>query len=229
MLKTGVICNNANLTFNKEEQAWNISGDPTEGSLLVLARKAGLPRLIEGFKRIGEIPFNSQRKMRVTFVKFKNQVSLHVVGAPEVIIKQSARILVNSNVRQIGNNEKKDFLEQCNKLAKQGYRLLALGYGDNISSTIEDKNKEVEDIILIGIVGMIDPPRESVQEAVRECKSAGIKPVMITGDHPLTATAISNEVGIDGDLLEGVALETMDKNELINFVENIGIYARTSS
>ena len=183
--------------------------------------------------RVGEIPFSSERKMMTTIHKSTNSLLLAVKGAPEIIINNSSKIYKNGNVVEFTWDEKKEILEKSNELAKNGLRLLGFAYKeiaeDRNPSTIDES--EEKELIFIGLMAMIDPPREEVYDAVKIAKKAGIKIVMVTGDHRLTAEAISREIGImsEGDIsLTGKELSEMSDEEFEKIVEKVTVYARVS-
>ena len=229
ILKIGSLCTNAEYNNGK------IIGDPTEGAILVAAIKAGMKRseLEKELPRVGEIPFSSERKMMTTIHKSTNSLLLAVKGAPEIIINNSSKIYKNGNVVEFTWDEKKEILEKSNELAKNGLRLLGFAYKeiaeDRNPSTIDES--EEKELIFIGLMAMIDPPREEVYDAVKIAKKAGIKIVMVTGDHRLTAEAISREIGImsEGDIsLTGKELSEMSDEEFEKIVEKVTVYARVS-
>lgn len=226
LLRTAFLCNSASLIFSEESKRWEIIGDPTEGALLVLAEKAGLPRILEKHERIHEIPFSSARKRRVTADKIGNELCSHIVGAPEVILELSNRIVVDGTAQRLTDADKLKISEECDQLARDGFRLLALGY-KNLEGEFVPKSLE-EDLTFIGVVGMIDPPKQNVKRAVKECFEAGIRPVMITGDHRLTALAVAEDIGMSGEILEGVDIERMSDETLAKVTDKVAVYARTS-
>ncbi|MGQ4894674.1 MAG: cation-translocating P-type ATPase [Candidatus Njordarchaeia archaeon] len=229
ILKIGSLCTNAEYNNGK------IIGDPTEGAILVAAIKAGMKRseLEKELPRVGEIPFSSERKMMTTIHKSTNSLLLAVKGAPEIIINNSSKIYKNGNVVEFTWDEKKEILEKSNELAKNGLRLLGFAYKEiteNRDPSAIDESEEKE-LIFIGLMAMIDPPREEVYDAVKIAKKAGIKIVMVTGDHRLTAEAISREIGImsEGDIsLTGKELSEMSDEEFEKIVEKVTVYARVS-
>ncbi len=219
LLRAGSLCNNAEL--RQEDGSWKIFGDPTEGSLVVLARKAGFKISAQ---RLDEMPFSSSRKMMSTVDKIDGNTFAHAKGAPEVIFEKCGKIYADGRIRQFSLQDKKELLGLVENYAKSGLRTLALTYKE-----IEGKNKaEESDLILIGIVGMMDPPRPEVKNSVEIAKQAGIRIVMITGDHAETAKAIGREVGIADSVITGNQLEKMSAAELAKVVDKVSIYARVS-
>jgi Ca2+-transporting ATPase len=235
LLKIGTLCNNAQLRKKENENTWEIFGDPTEGALIVTATKAGLGRgeLEEKYPRIREVPFTSERKRMSTLHKTpQNEVFAYVKGAPEMILERCTRILENGKETKLTLAKKTDVLKVNEQLASNALRVLAMSY-KRLPSAVEDLADEAieEGLVFVGLQGMIDPPRKEAIEANKTCKKAGIKTVMITGDHKLTAVAIAKEVGIfkEGDLvLTGVELDKLNDAEFGQQVERVSVYARVS-
>ncbi|MFH1978161.1 MAG: calcium-translocating P-type ATPase, SERCA-type [Candidatus Aenigmatarchaeota archaeon] len=221
LLKTGLLCNNSELNNN------NIIGDPTEGALVVAAAKAfDIHKMIKNFPREAEIPFSSERKMMSTVNKEGTRKFMYTKGAPENVLAACNKIYKNGRVMSLTSTEKKEILEQNQVLANQALRVLGLAYKQ--VKSIKEKEKE---LVFLGLVGMIDPPRHSVKEDVKLCKAAGIRSVMITGDHKDTAVAVAREIGIfsEGDeYLTGVELEKLSDEQLDKVVEKISVYARVN-
>lgn len=233
LLKTGVFCNNAQL---EQDESWSIIGDPTEGALVVAAAKARLDKktLEKENPRLHEIPFTSERKMMSTVNMTEKKSILYVKGAPETIISLCTKIYENGRVRILKRNEKKTILELNQNLSNEALRVLAFAYREvkikNFENPDEKLDKKLErDLVFIGLAGMIDPPRPDVEENIKLCKKAGIKAVMITGDHKNTALAIAREIGMleEGDrALTGEELDAISDEKLTEMVEHISVYAR---
>lgn len=226
LLKIATISNDASF------QGGKFIGDPTEIALLQLGMDSGLKKedLEVGMKRIAEIPFDSERKCMTTFHEWKNGKILSITkGAPEVIVSKSSKFVMDGEFKEIDRN----LLTITNeKMAGDGLRVLgfAIREWEAIPENVEPEIIE-KGLTFIGFVGMIDPPREEAFEAVRLCKSAGIKPVMITGDHPLTAKVIAKRLGIledDYSLLTGAKLDALTLEELEERVKKICVYARVA-
>ena len=234
LLLLNCILNNDAVLEHKEGK-WTIRGDTTEGALLVLARKAGLreERIRREYPRIGEIPFSSERKRMTTFHKTPDgNVIAFIKGAPEVVLKLSNSIVVNGEIEPLTREMREKIMKVVEEFASQGLRNLAFAY--KISSIEEARiaSEEIErNFVFLGIVGMIDPPRPEVKEALNLCKKAGIKVSMITGDHKLTAIAVARELGLYSDndiVLTGTDLDRMSDHDLEKIVENVKVYARVS-
>jgi len=233
MLMFGMLCNHAELTQKKKDYA--VDGDPTEGALLVSAMKAGYNReqLLQEFEMTNEFPFDSTRKMMSIIIKDQNGRQFVVTkGAPDVLVTRSEAILWNGRKQLISQESKATVQTAINDLASQALRTIAIGFKEIPSQTIVLDEKEAEkDLTFIGLQGMIDPPRPEVKLAIKECKDAGIKTVMITGDHVITAKAIAKQLGIltkQSKVLDGPALSEMSVEELEDVVDDVSVFARVS-
>lgn len=245
-LLIGAICNNAKLINGKKarqeqvvslEQArqkiWSIHGDPTEGALLVAAAKAGLweNNLEASNIRIHEIPFESERRMMSVLCKGHDGiVSLYCKGAADTVLAVCTHYMVDGKVVPLTPVVRKQFIEVSERMADEALRVLATAY--RLLSEDEELEENIESgMILAGLVGMIDPPRPEVPAAIAKCKQAGVKVVMITGDHPNTAKAISRELGLleqNGNVLVGHELDKLSDEQLADIVESVSVYARTA-
>ncbi len=230
IFRVGYLCNNAKLV--NTEGKWSIIGDSTEGSLIVLAKKSLDEKYFEeNFNKKDELPFDSDRKlMSVIYEDLKKKkTEAYVKGAPDMLLDACDRILVNGNVRKITKKDRDTILRQNNIFAEQSLRVLGMAYRDLPKLKKYDISNVETRLIFIGLVGMIDPPRDNVDQAIRQCAEAGIKVVMITGDHPTTAKAISRQIGLlqEGDIvLTGSELDKLSDVELEAQIENIRIIAR---
>lgn len=224
LIKAGVYCNHSSIEF--KDGRWRVVGDPTEGSLVVLGRKAGLMKKEEPEF---EIPFSSERKLMTTVYKDGESYIAFTKGAPEKVLAASSYLQDKDNKKRMSEEEKMRINSQMEEMAKQGFRVLALAY----KKVREIKDSEIEkNLIFLGFVGMIDPPRPEVKQAIENCKEAGIKVIMITGDHKLTALAVAKEIGLierdSEEVLTGEELDKMSQEELEEKVEKTAIYARVS-
>ena len=207
-------------------------GDPTEFALLELANRIGIDneQLRKSMPRIGEIPFDSDRKLMTTKIRILGSPVLLTKGAIDVLLDRSHRLLTGSGVRPMRETDRQLILEQNDRFSKQGLRVLSFAYREAKEGeplTLESEN----DYIFIGMISMMDPPRVESRGAVTSAKRAGIKPIMITGDHKVTASAIAEKIGIleNGDLaVTGVELDAMPEAELNQKLERISVYARVS-
>jgi P-type Ca2+ transporter type 2C len=233
LLMFGILCNHANLMIKDDE--YILDGDPTEGALLVSAMKAGFERnsLLKQYEIIKEFPFDSSRKMMSVIVRDTNGKEFVVTkGAPDVLVGLSESILLSEKVLKMSQEYKTDVQNAINDLASQALRTMAISYKPVTGNAILLSEKEAEkDLIFIGLQGMIDPPRPEVKEAIKECKAAGIKTIMITGDHVITAKAIAKQLGIltkNSKVLDGKALSDMSVDELEEVVDDVSVFARVS-
>jgi Ca2+-transporting ATPase len=228
----GILCNDS--TLFEEGGKWSIKGDPTEGALLVLAAKAGLARdeVKARCPRIREFPFSSDRKRMTTIHRLDDgEQRAFVKGAPEVILDRCSFFLNGDQVTALDDHERKKILAANESMATEALRVLAIAYRD--ISEVDGANEDMieRELVFLGLIGMMDPPREEAIEAVRVCRQVAIKPIMITGDHKLTAVAVAKELGIhrDGDLvLTGEDLSKIDDAEFERVVDKVTVYARVS-
>ena len=226
-LRAATLASDAQVIRDEAEGQWRIRGDPTEGALVVAAAKAGLRKaeLDAELPRVGEIPFSSETKRFTTLHETPDGVVAYAKGAPEVILASCSRVLTADGEKALEEGDRESVLGTAQELAGEALRVLAVARRPG--ATVETAEEEMT---FLGLVGMIDPPRPEVKDAVRTCREAGIKPVMITGDHPVTAEAIARELGLltDGRVVTGAELEAMDDAELERDVEDIEVYARVS-
>ena len=207
-------------------------GDPTEVALLEMGRKADIKEdiLKEMMPRMEEIPFDSDRKLMSTKYRLHGVPTILVKGALDILLKRTDRIRIGDEVRPITEQDVKEILDKNQAFSEQGLRVLAFAYKE--AQADQQLTLDEEDhLIFIGLVSMIDPPREESREAVLEAKRAGIRPVMITGDHKITATAIAEQIGIfgEGDMaVTGPELDEMSDAELDENIDKISVYARVS-
>jgi len=231
-LEIAVRCNNARLVSGDEEGvAWKVLGDPTEGALVVAAMKAGIePELAAGRRVVFELPFEPERRrMSVAIRDGDASVTLYVKGAPEVLLELSTRERRNGKELPLDDARRREILEDGAALAADALRVLALAYRRGEHFDPEDAER---DLVFAGLAGMQDPPREGAREAVATCRRAGIRPVMITGDHPSTALAIARELGIagpDDGVVTGRDLDQLSEGALVQRVEGIAVYARVEA
>ncbi|MCS7060046.1 MAG: cation-translocating P-type ATPase [Anaerolineae bacterium] len=206
---------------------WQIKGDPTEGALIVAAAKAGLNKneLEQAYPRLNEIPFTSETKRMTTLHRTPSGVTAYSKGAPEIILDSCTRQLTEKGEVALDPAVREHILSVAREMAGRALRVLAVAAKQN--ADLETAEREMT---FLGLVGMIDPPRPEAKQAIRTCEEAGIKPVMITGDHPLTAQAVARELGLlkRGHVVTGAQLDAMDDAELQQEVEDIEVYARVS-
>lgn len=245
LLLSAALCNDSNLY--KEEDGWKIRGDPTEAALVVAAAKAGFEKseLDSKYPRLAEIPFSSESKRMTTFNKLDDfpgdvldsELVAFSKGAPEVILGSCTKIFLDGEIKTLTHGQKQEILEEVKELADQALRVMAFSFRpfeegfspEKISSGKIPVERAEEDMVFSGLTGMRDPPREEVKAAIRTCEDAGIKTVMITGDHKVTAAAIARELGIlkENDLtLTGSELDSLEEKEFEDRVERVSVYAR---
>lgn len=231
-LTAGIRCNNSHVSPKEAgDDAWQVIGDPTEGALLVAGMKAKLePNHHSGQHTIFEIPFDSDRKaMSAVFGGPNGSATMYTKGAPEVILRNCVSERLGGRVVPLTDERKKELAQANKELASRALRVLALAYRE-----FPERNSaafQEEQMTFAGLVGMIDPPREEVKTAVNKCRAAGIRPVMITGDHPDTAAAIARELRIadgEGRTITGRELDGMTDPQLAEQVHAISVYARVS-
>ena len=237
LLKASTLCNDAKLEKETETQRWMIKGDPTEGALVVAAAKAGLwkEELEQQEPRIGEIPFSSERKRMTTVHIFSGKKKIaYMKGAPEIVLERCTKILANSKMRRITGDERTKLLEVNEAMALQALRNLGFAFKE-LPENLESFDEKIEkDFTFVGIMGMIDPPREEVKDAIYICRKSGINVVMVTGDHKLTALAVAKELNLlgekdeEGRVLTGAELDKINDEQLAEMVERVAIYARVS-
>ncbi|WP_144548948.1 calcium-translocating P-type ATPase, SERCA-type [Bacillus sp. X1(2014)] len=233
MLIFGMLCNHSDLVVRDDD--YFLDGDPTEGALLVSAMKAGFdrPKLLDEFTIIKEFPFDSARKMMSVHVQDKQGRNFIVTkGAPDVLLGISESVLWDERTQFLNKETQVKVQEAINGLASQALRTIAIAFKPIQANTVILSEHEAEkNLTLIGIQGMIDPPRPEVKKAVKECKEAGIKTVMITGDHVITAKAIASQLGIitnKSRVIDGNALSQMSVEELEEVVDDVSVFARVS-
>jgi len=228
LLRIGLLCNNASYDGS------TVLGDPTEGALIVAAAKSKMQidEVKREYKRVGEIPFSSERKLMTTIHSTSDgQHVAYVKGSPEQVLQLCKYIHQKDKATKITESLKGEILSRNEEMASQALRVLGMGYKSIPASMSRQDEKNVEkELVFVGLVGMIDPPRQEVKEAVKTCEQGGIKVVMITGDHKLTAVAVAKELGIlkNEIALTGEELDSKSDEEFGNMVEKVRVYARVS-
>jgi P-type Ca2+ transporter type 2C len=224
LIYTAMVCNDAKIERTSERMQYRVSGTPTEGALLILGVKADIQTSDSSQNLIEEKPFSSDRKMMSTLVKEGNdETVVYAKGAPEVIFKKCTHYYNEGRITKLDHKTKSKFVKTNQKMTKNTLRTLAVAYKPTQKET---KHYEEKNLVLIGLVGMEDPPRPEVKEAMEACWSAGINVKMITGDNKETARAIANEVGLMGKMLVGKQLDMMSDKELSDQLNDIAIFAR---
>jgi P-type Ca2+ transporter type 2C len=221
------LCNDAVLQY--VDNQWQILGDPTEGALLVLAHKAGIEATAENYPRIQEYPFDSDRQRMSIICEQSPYYLLFAKGSPESILDRSTHTLVEDRYVELTEIDRQTILSQNARLATQGLRVLGFAY--RYFPHLPDADTAESELIWVGLVGMLDAPRPEVRAAVATCKTAGIRTMMITGDHPLTARAIACDLGIapiDSQVVSGNEIAQMDDATLKKNIDRVNVYARVA-
>ncbi|MCK4259198.1 MAG: calcium-translocating P-type ATPase, SERCA-type [Halanaerobiales bacterium] len=252
-LEIGVYCNNANLITSTRElstsglgkkkfikkdinlEKMQVIGDPTEGALLVAGMKVGITKdKLTRYQFVAEIPFDSSRKRMSVIVMEGTTRKLLIKGAPDLIIERCSRYQDGHQARNLSRQMKDKIFRQNEEMTHDALRVLAVAYrkiSTNTGQGLNNLEEYEKDLIFVGLVGMIDPPRKEAKEAISRCRMAGIKPVMVTGDHRNTAKAIAKELGLltKGDLvITGEELNQMDEKRFLSKIDQIAVYARVS-
>ena len=227
LLRAATLASDARVEQKNGAGTWEVKGDPTEGALVVVAAKAGLNKadLDSQFSRVSEIPFTAETKRMTTLHETPEGIVAYSKGAPEVIVQSCTSQLTDTGAEPLDEARRADVLERARQMAGEALRVLAVAYKPR--AAVADAENEMT---LLGLAGMIDPPRPEAKSAVHRCEEAGIKVIMITGDHPLTAKAVADELGLskDGRVVNGSELEAMDDAQLEREVDSIEVCARVS-
>ncbi|MBU7031365.1 MAG: calcium-translocating P-type ATPase, SERCA-type [Theionarchaea archaeon] len=229
VLTIGMLCNDAHVQGNQ------VTGDPTEAALIVAANKAGMVKddLEETYPRKKEIPFSSERKRMTTIHEINGEQAVYVKGAPDIILELCTRVLEDGSPVPLHDEKREEILSVYNDMASRALRALAMAYKHlprkgELPGSIESIESIEKDLIFVGLQGMRDDPRPEVREAVKTCKDAGIKSMMITGDFKTTAVAIADEVGISGQAITGEELDALSDEALRERIGSLGVVARVS-
>ncbi|RIX49939.1 calcium-translocating P-type ATPase, SERCA-type [Paenibacillus nanensis] len=245
LLQISALCNNAQLVCTEDadtkrskrketQPEWELKGDPTEGALAVLATKLGssAKSLEPLYQRVKEFPFDSERKRMSVLLAHQGGRLLFTKGAPDMLMEQCDYVLWDGKVMPFTGTLKRKCAEAGEQMAQSALRVLGFAYRDLRANDRCESEEEAESgLVFVGLAGMIDPPRREVKDAIATCRRAGIKTVMITGDHLLTAEAIAAQLGImprGGIAMSGKQLEAMDDEQLDKHVDNTYVYARVS-
>lgn len=240
LLQIATLCNDARLRQHKLENGnrWEMRGDPTEGALVVAAAKAELQKdqLEEKYPRIDEIPFDSKERYMVTFHKTSNEnLDVYVKGAPETILEMCSEILEDGKPKRLTQQKKEEIFKASTQMAAEALRVLAIAYKTAEKKELEKIKIDIEHkrakIVFVGLAGMIDPPRPEAKAAIQLCRKAGIKVIMATGDHKITAEAIAKEIDLiraDTKGLTGTDLDHLSDDELDTVINDTAVFARVS-
>lgn len=224
-----VYCNNARLEQVGNGE-WTSQGDPTEGALLALAAKAGYPLKNPAIKRLHEIPFSSERRRMSVTVAWGARTFLYTKGSVDSLLGLSTHVLEAEGIQPLTAVRRRRLEDEADRLAGKALRVLGIAYKPLAAGTTKLQESDEQNLIFLGMVGMMDPPRPEVKEAIRRCYRAGIRTVMITGDHPATARAVADAIGLNrgGSILTGAELEKLDTKSLLQQVGRVNVYARVS-
>lgn len=227
LLRAAVLSSDAHLVHHEDDGRWSVKGDPTEGALLAMAAKAGLHKreLEEQYPRVHEVPFSSERKRMTTLHRGPAGMVACAKGAPEVILGSCSFVGTRKGVAKLDGARRERILSQAATMAQQAMRVLAVAWKPDAS--VETAEQEMT---FLGLVGMIDPPRPEAKDALDRCRQAGIRVVMVTGDHPVTAQAVAKELGLtrSGVTVTGSQVDAMTDQELEDRVTEIDVYARVT-
>ncbi len=227
LLRAAALACDAQINNTGSGGAWKVKGDPTEGALVVAAEKAGLrkPELDAQFPRVHEIPFSSETKRMTTVHTTPDGGVAYAKGAPEIILESCVSQRTEDGERRLDAASRAQILDAARQMASEALRVLAVA----TRAQATPQNAQ-QDMTLLGLVGMIDPPRSEAKAAIKTCEDAGIRVVMITGDHPITAQAVARELGLSktGRAVTGAELEAMSEAEFEQHVDHIEVYARVS-
>lgn len=230
ILKIGVHANNS--AIERANGGWRVVGDPTEGALIVAAKKAGiLDKTRDGSSRFIEYPFDSER-MRMTTVDevHREGYIVSMKGAPEVVLSHCTKTTTPNGTKTLTDEDRRSILADADDMAENALRVLALAWKPISNNDPVEVDCIESGLIFAGLTGMMDPPRKEVPEAIRVSKMAGIRTVMITGDHRLTARAIGKELGIgNGEVIEGVQLDRMSSEDLREHIDDVSVFARVTA
>ncbi|MCR5147141.1 MAG: calcium-translocating P-type ATPase, PMCA-type [Clostridia bacterium] len=231
-IELGAMCTDVDVSY--DEGKVNLSGDPTEIAIVEECMKNGKTKksLYNQYERINDIPFDSSRKMMTTIHRIGNRYRIITKGAPDVLLKKCNKYFSNNQIASLGMSVIKSIENQNENMARRALRVIAVSYKDVDNLPIKMESSYIEnDLVFVGLIGMIDPPREGVKEAIATCKKAGIKTVMITGDHITTANAIATELGILGKnelSITGAELDKLPKDVFNKNIMKYSVFARVT-
>ncbi len=234
ILTIGLLCNNAAIENPAEDlKNWKIIGDPTERALLLAGYSAGLDKiqLEKDEKRIDEVPFSSDSKYMATLNRDDKKNTIYAKGAPEKIMKRSKYLWVDGKKKKLTESKIDLLNEHYNKLTSRGLRVLALAFSEVKKDMKKITPEDVNDLVLVGFVGIKDPLRKEVKETIKLTRGAGIHPIIVTGDHKLTAKAIADEAGIkvkEKNIMEGLEIDKMGDEKFDKIITKINLFARVT-
>ncbi|MGM0592119.1 MAG: cation-translocating P-type ATPase [Halobacteriota archaeon] len=223
VLRCGAVCNNAERAPDSEDREYY--GDPTEVALIVSAKKAGIDSDVE---RVREIPFSSDRKRMTVVVEEDSGYTAYMKGAPETVLDRCDRILVDGEVRELTDEKRRGVIERNEAFASDALRVLGFAR-TGVADPDADEEALEDGLVFLGLQGLIDPPRDEVGRAVSDCRDAGIRVVMVTGDNLETAKAIGKQIGFDPEgAMTGTEVDELSEDQLREFVEEVEVFARVT-
>ncbi|MGN0641974.1 MAG: cation-translocating P-type ATPase [Huintestinicola sp.] len=231
MLRCGVLCSNSDIAPNESRAEWETAGDPTETALLIAAAKCGMSHSAErmAFRRLDEIPFDSESRCMTVICSSAGKKLAYLKGASDAVLNKCSRILTENGIEELNLSQRRRIMTECDKMSADALRVLAFAYNPDI---LDGSRHELEkDMVFLGLMGMSDPPREEAKKAVRLCRDAKIRTVMITGDHKNTAAAVARQAGIltgNQTVLTGEDIAAMNDEQLARAAENAAVFARVS-
>jgi len=231
LLRIAVVSNNSEINHDKESDTYKLVGDPTEGALSVLGRKGGL--IPDDFNKLklDDLPFNSVSKLRATLIKQEDSTELCITGAPEQLLEKATSVQTSEGVIAMSDEKRNEIQDKIAEWSNHAMRVIALAYKKQDSESINENT--IDDFVFVGIVGMIDPPRPDAKDAVQKCKDAGIRVIMVTGDHVNTAAAIARATGIISEngnsnvtAISEQQLVQLTDEEFDETIRNVSVFAR---
>ncbi|MBI5176680.1 calcium-translocating P-type ATPase, SERCA-type [Candidatus Micrarchaeota archaeon] len=230
--RAAALCTSAEL--EEKVGSTRAMGDPTETALLVLAAKAGIRKAVEGhyYKKLGELPFESERRMMSSVHSYRDSRYSFVKGSVEEVLANCDEIMLNGRIERLDARMRRKILERNSEMASRGLRMIAIAFKEVGPRVVQFNSRNLEEgLIFLGLAGINDPPRPEVSAAIALCRTAGIRVIMITGDNPVTAKAVGKDVGLTDDssrVISGEELDTIGDSELGAVMEDVGIFARVS-
>ncbi|QQR91869.1 MAG: cation-transporting P-type ATPase [Myxococcales bacterium] len=231
LVESAVLCTTANV--QEKDGEWKTIGDPTEGALLTLGHKLGIEKsaLLEHRRLVKSFPFDSDRKMMSVVLEHDGKSQVYSKGSPDVLLARCSHILVGQQIQTLDEKTRAKFITHNEELSSRAYRVLALARRD-AAGTVDSAEQAETDLTFLGLVAMMDPPREEATEAVHACHQAGIRTAMITGDHKLTAIAIARELGMwtdDSIALTGTEIDDLEDQRLESILKRTSVFARVTA
>lgn len=233
-IEIGILCNNASL--NREDEEWLVDGEPTEGALVTMGHKAGMYKIEydKKYKRVKEHSFDPNRKLMSIIHTYKGKDIVHTKGAPEFVLKRAKHYLEQGEIKKLSSKKLERFMKKSDDYASKGFRVLAIAYKEHDGAI---KINDIENnLVFVGLLAIRDSPDPLAFDAIKRCKDAGIRPIMITGDSKITAKAIGEEIGIYNPELDSVLtgeeldsiMSKADEKELLKVLNSVTIFARTT-